>query len=123
MLTSFWERKNERFFLFYFVTTGACCVASEVFLKPVEMNNFYIGQLIFGLSFLGVVFSVYFFFLKKSIALFLVLIVLKWPVLIYIVYQMTRLTESRPFYLSAGVFPLFLSVFLWSFAKKGNKET
>ena len=114
MLISFLKKRSRSFFVIYFIITGICCAASELFFDPEERSHFYFGLFLFCLSFLSLLVSVHFFFLKKNIALLLVLIVLKWPVLIYIIYQMTKLIKPNPVYLSAGVFPLVLSAFLWS---------
>ncbi len=114
MFISFWQKRNDFFLTLYFITTSLCCAAANLFFSPVERNSFYFGQLIFCLSFLSLIISVRFFFFKKNIALLLILIVLKWPVLIYIVYQVTKLVKPNPIYLSGGIFPLVLSAFIWS---------
>ena len=120
MSISLWSEKNRTFFLIHLVVTGVCCIAATP-LGSMEKTSFYLGQLYFWLSLLALSISVQFFLLKKNIALFIVAIVLKWPVLIYIIYQTTNIVKIHPFYLSAGIFPLIMSALFWSLMVKKRR--
>lgn len=71
-----------------------------------------------GVSLLTLYFSVYLFFLKKNIALLISVIVFKWPILVYVVYKMTKQIEIAPIFLSLGFVPVLISALVWSFLQK-----
>lgn len=74
--------------------------------------NFNLGQLVLWLSLGSLGVSLYLFFFKKSIALLIALIVLKWPILILIVYKLTHIVAIDPLSFSLGFTPVFLSALI-----------
>lgn len=88
-----------------------CAMDSQMFQSFVRM------QVIFWISLLSIILSSELYFLKKNVALLISVIVLKWPILVYVVYKMMdRLEVASGIVL--GIVPLLLSILLWSILQK-----
>ncbi len=110
------EKNNELglFYLYHIIITLLFSGLSFYFLPSLAFQNFMLGQLYSWISLGSLGLSLYLFFLKKSIALLIALIVLKWPILIYVVYKLTQTVTLEPLWLTIGFLPIFLSALLWS---------
>lgn len=76
------------------------------------------GQLFVWLSLLSLSLSLFLIFSKKNIALFMGVIVLKWPILIYIVYVLARRVHLSGGHFALGFSPLLFSGIIWAVIKK-----
>lgn len=106
-------------FLFYQVIVAICL---SLLLLPVMEREVWLsfqwGQVFMLFSLISVALSVHIFFLKKNIALFTGLIVFKWPILIYMAFRLTQLTELRPWSFVMGFSPILLTAFIWSYRQR-----
>jgi hypothetical protein len=88
-------------------------VTNELFFK-----SFLFGQALVWISLITISLPMTLFFFKKDIALIVGIIVLKWPILIYFVYLLTRMIEHDLAQVVIGFMPIFVSSLLWSVFQK-----
>lgn len=112
------NKEFTEFLLIYLAITTICTIAAAHFLSKTHRQSFWLGEACMGVSLLTLYFSVYLFFLKKNIALLISVIVFKWPILVYVVYKMTKQIEIAPIFLSLGFVPVLISALVWSFLQK-----
>ncbi len=113
------KTEYQLFFIYHTVITVVLSIFAYLLLEDLSFKNFMLGQIMSWLSLASLAFSIYLFFLKKSIALLIALIVLKWPILIYVLLKLTRMVVLEPVWLSIGFLPIFLSALVWSTFHKG----
>lgn len=108
-------------FLGIFLTGTA--IANILAMRTMELavrQSFVMIQVLLGISIGSLILSVYLFFLKKNVALLISVIVLKWPILVYVVYKMTEKREVSSIGIALGFLPLLMSALLWSFLQKNR---
>ena len=99
------------------VTLALSLLTLSVF-KGIDHTSFLIGQGFVWVSLISIGVMIYFYFLKKNIALTVGIIVLKWPILVYLVYQLTERMSLNFVTFALGFLPIFLSSVIWSVTQK-----
>lgn len=87
-------------------------------LNEKDSSSFLLGQLFVWISLISIGVSITLFFLKKNIALIVGIIVLKWPILMYVVYILTERVKPNMVWLSLGTVPILVSALIWSVLQK-----
>lgn len=118
----FTSKKDLRSANSFFVLIGLTSMTTGLLTYSITNYEFFIGflisQLLVGASLLSIALSVYLFFLKKNVALLIGVIVFKWPILIWLVYEMTTKYKLTPISFVLGFLPLLIGAFVWSFFQK-----
>ena len=121
MLSSILKNRNKsilQFFTIHVVITVVCSTLMLGAIGGSRAINFLIGQFYVWVSLWSISLSVYFFFLKKNIALLVGVIVFKWPILIYMVYILTKSVSAKPVFLALGFIPIAVSSLIWAVLQK-----
>ena len=117
------DLKNKKlkivsFLAIHLAVSVVCGVALHSAIGMEMWINFMLGQLFLWVSLSTLSASVYLFFLKKNIALLVGVIVFKWPILMYLVFKMTKNFEFNPQWLALGFMPVLISALVWSKTQK-----
>lgn len=112
--------KNEAlvFFGIHLVITAIASLIIHGVTAEQEWESFLCGQLFVWLSLLSLSLSLFLIFSKKNIALFMGVIVLKWPILVYFVYSLTQRVNLSGAWFALGLFPIVVSGIVWAGVKK-----